>query len=411
MSRKSGDVKSIRKVSLSDKPRRNSTVELRSMNAGDNKVSVLWDRNAEDYFVVGKDEIYIWESLTGQASLADIAEKFNLEVGEIDAEEVSSFVQDLVERGLAIIEGQIVEKKKRKDWFIEVFAIDIDRFLELPFFNVLGKIKPKHVYLGFLFLMSFVIIFFHSDLATLISSPSTYSLMDSTIIGWFFYMYVITIPTSIIHELSHAFACKICDIPPGKIGFGVLYLNTVFFTTASELMFAKKNQRIFVQIAGILGNLVTGALALFVFHFFGNEPYNIFSMFAFFSLLMGLANLFPFLRSDGYYMLTDLFDTPTLGPDTWQYLLHLIRVRKQSNFELPIKKKIIIIYLVLGFSLLLPLIVTNTMWILQILWGPDGFLKVILSKEPIPNSTMIGMVYLCGILAIFIIQLWNRHRR
>lgn len=398
------------KLLLTDMPCKNTEVEVRHIKVGDVKVPVLWNSEATNYFLVGEDELYVWEKLDGETSLADIVERFNLERGEISAEEVLSFAQNLVEQDLATIEGYKVVKRKARDWFIEVFSFNTERFFELPFFDFLEKIKPKYTLLSSFAFIILVLVLCYNDLVRLILSSSTYSFMGSTIIGWLFYIYVVTIPVFAIHEFFHAIACRMCNVSPGKFGFGILYLNTVFFTSADEIIFAEKAHRIFVQIAGILGNLVTGFAALLFFHFLGSGPYNIISMFTFFSLTIALMNLFPFLRSDGYYVLTDLFDFPALGPETWQYFLSLIKVRKLDKNELLTKKRFIKAYLVIGFLCLFVLIILNAMWIFQILWGPDGFLKVIVKNEPIPPSTVMGLLYLGTMMTVFIIQLWNKYR-
>lgn len=399
------------KLLLTDKPCRNLEVEVRHIKVGNKKVQVLWNREAANFFLIGEDELYVWEKLDGQTSLANVVKGFNRKRGKIGDEEVLSFVQNLVERGLATMEGYRVVKRKTKDWFIEVFSLNIERFLELPFFDFLEKLKPKYVLLSSFAFITLVLVPFHIDLVTLILSSSTYSFMGSTIIGWLFYMYVVAIPVFVIHEFSHAIACKMCNISPGKIGFGILYLNTVFFTAADEIIFAEKAQRIFVQIAGMLGNLVTGFAALLFSHFLVSSSYNIISMFTFFSLIIAMSNLFPFLRSDGYYVLTDLFDSPALGPETWQYFLSLVKVRKLDKDTLLTKKKFIIPYLFIGFLCLSVLIVLNAKWISQILWGPDGFVKVIVNNESIPPSTVIGLFYFGTMTTMFIIQLRNKYRK
>lgn len=131
----------------------------------------------------------------------------------------------------------------------------------------------------------------------------------------------------ILHELGHAFAIKARGGEVHEMGVMLLLLMPIPYVDASAASaFEDKKWRMLVGAAGILTELFIAAVAMIVWVFL--EPgtdraiaYNII-------LITGISTLLfngnPFLRYDGYYILSDYLEIPNLGQRSNEYLGYLI---------------------------------------------------------------------------------------
>jgi len=129
-----------------------------------------------------------------------------------------------------------------------------------------------------------------------------------------------------LHELGHAFATKAFGGEVHDMGVLLLVFTPVPYVDASAASaFRSKSQRIFVGAAGMLVELFLAALALYVW--INAEP-GMLSALAYNTILIAglttlLFNANPLLRYDGYYILTDLLETPNLRQRANAYLGYL----------------------------------------------------------------------------------------
>lgn len=132
----------------------------------------------------------------------------------------------------------------------------------------------------------------------------------------------------LIHEFAHAMAVKARGGEVHEMGVMLLVLMPIPYVDASaSLAFREKRDRILVGAAGMLGELLLAALALFVWVNVEPGPvraiaYNVLVV-AGVSTLVFNAN--PLLRFDGYYMLSDLLEIPNLGQRANAHLGYLVR--------------------------------------------------------------------------------------
>lgn len=130
----------------------------------------------------------------------------------------------------------------------------------------------------------------------------------------------------LLHELGHAFAAKRWGGAVHEMGLMFLVFAPVPYVDASSSSsFASKYQRAVVAAAGMLVELFTAALAMYVWIL--AEPgvvravaYNV-------MLIAGVSTLVvngnPLLRYDAYYIFTDLIEMPNLAQRGPKYLIHL----------------------------------------------------------------------------------------
>ncbi len=132
----------------------------------------------------------------------------------------------------------------------------------------------------------------------------------------------------LLHELGHAFATKRWGGEVHELGIMLLVFMPVPYVDASAASaFRDKKRRMIVGAAGMMVELFLAAIALFVW--LSVEPGWVRSV-AFNVMLIGsVSTLFfnanPLLRFDGYFIFSDLIETPNLGARSTQYLAYVVQ--------------------------------------------------------------------------------------
>jgi len=126
---------------------------------------------------------------------------------------------------------------------------------------------------------------------------------------------------TVLHELGHGLTCKHFGRRVNGAGVGIAYLFPYAFVGTSDIWMAGKGARIAVSAAGPLVNLWTGSLcalaALAV-----PDPIARSALFALAALsyLLVISNIHPFMELDGYYVLVDWLEMPSLRKRSLQFL-------------------------------------------------------------------------------------------
>jgi putative peptide zinc metalloprotease protein len=121
--------------------------------------------------------------------------------------------------------------------------------------------------------------------------------------------------TKLLHEFGHAFACRVFGGEVHQMGIMLLVFSPVPYVDATaSWSFRERWRRVWVGAAGMYVELFIAALAVFVWANTGGGLLNSLAYNVIFvaSVSTLLFNLNPLLRFDGYYILSDLADTPNL---------------------------------------------------------------------------------------------------
>lgn len=113
-------------------------------------------------------------------------------------------------------------------------------------------------------------------------------------------LYFVTI---IFHEFGHVAACRRFTGKNGGIGFGIYILYPVFYSNISAVWHSTKQQKIIANLAGIYMQL----WFVLAFYLLGSYTGNgFFVAFSKVMVFMCFIQIIPFIRSDGYWLLSDL---------------------------------------------------------------------------------------------------------
>jgi putative peptide zinc metalloprotease protein len=119
----------------------------------------------------------------------------------------------------------------------------------------------------------------------------------------------------ILHELGHAAAVVRYGGKVRRIGIALMYFRPICFCDVSGAWeFPRRTQRVAVSFAGILTNLLLAGVAWSAL-WVGALPTNVrhFAvLFGVANVVLGVLNLFPFIKMDGYWMLASALDKPNL---------------------------------------------------------------------------------------------------
>lgn len=138
-----------------------------------------------------------------------------------------------------------------------------------------------------------------------------------------------------IHELSHAFACKALGMRNGTggevhvIGLMMLvFMPVPYVDVTSAWAFQSKWQRIRVAVAGMYAELAVAAIAAIVWsNTAEGAPIHLICsnivLIASISTLLFNGN--PLLRYDGYFILADLLEIPNLAQRSKEYVYYLVK--------------------------------------------------------------------------------------
>ncbi len=144
------------------------------------------------------------------------------------------------------------------------------------------------------------------------------------------------------HEIGHATACKKLGAEPGDIGFGFYLLSPVMFADVSDIWKLNIRERVFVNFSGLYVEIIIAFLLLVLYFIFDNITLITISSLVILSVFI---NLNPFLRYDGYWILSDLTKTPNLRIVSNLKLNQFIKkVRGKSSVNITKKDVFLILY-------------------------------------------------------------------
>jgi len=115
----------------------------------------------------------------------------------------------------------------------------------------------------------------------------------------------------LIHELGHIGACAKYGLKHGGIGFGFYFVLPVVYADVTNIWLVNKEKRIIANMGGIFSELLYAAILTWLFLLTENHTFYAAGI----SIALFVVWQFnPFIRFDGYWILSDLTNTPNLLP-------------------------------------------------------------------------------------------------
>jgi putative peptide zinc metalloprotease protein len=125
----------------------------------------------------------------------------------------------------------------------------------------------------------------------------------------FLVVFGLAILSATFHELGHATACRYGGARPGRIGVGIYIVWPVFYSDVTDAYRLSKAGRLRVDLGGVYFNVIFVLATAGAYFVTKSEPL----LFAVFIQQLGMLYQFmPFVRLDGYYVVSDLTGVPDL---------------------------------------------------------------------------------------------------
>ena len=249
------------------------------------------------HFIISDQSKTVLDILSDSDSYQIAAEKFNQTFSEdISPEEFKGFAKNIFSK-IPIFEGDVVSSKKEKS-FIKFQKPLISA-------NVAGKLVQPLLFLfqkTFFWIAFSILTLIGLALIILIDVPSA----ENFPVLWITLLYA---PTIFLHELGHIAACRRFVKKNGEIGFGVYFIFPIFYSNISSIWHAKRDERVIANLAGVYMQLWC-MLAAIVWYYFTENTMLLYI--AYMLAIYTFIQLIPFIRSDGYWLLSDLASVPNL---------------------------------------------------------------------------------------------------
>lgn len=152
------------------------------------------------------------------------------------------------------------------------------------------------------------------------------------------------------HEIGHATAASYFGAKHGGIGGGFYLLTPVYFADVTDIWRLKKSERIIVNLAGMYFELIFCAILSIIGYLFSSTLLIILSVII---SIHTLFNLNPFLRSDGFWIVSDLTNKPNLFYHAFDKTKDLFRLFKGRKLIWKSKDVFLLIYGLISVSFML----------------------------------------------------------
>lgn len=127
----------------------------------------------------------------------------------------------------------------------------------------------------------------------------------------FLLVFGLVVLSAAFHEIGHATACRYGGARPGRMGAGIYLVYPAFFSDVTDAYRLGKFGRVRTDLGGLYFNMIFSLLIAGAYFYTGLEPLLAVILILHFEMLH---QLMPFLRLDGYYIVSDVTGVPDLFP-------------------------------------------------------------------------------------------------
>jgi putative peptide zinc metalloprotease protein len=117
----------------------------------------------------------------------------------------------------------------------------------------------------------------------------------------------VVVVSAALHELGHAAACAYGGAKPGGMGMGIYVVWPAFYTDVTDAYQLDRRGRLRTDLGGVYVNAMV-VLVIAAVH--AATHYEPLVLLMFLLQVQVLQQMLPFLRLDGYYVVSDLVGVP-----------------------------------------------------------------------------------------------------
>ncbi|MRG91700.1 M50 family metallopeptidase [Polyangium spumosum] len=327
-------------VALTVKPRRipEESYEIQAQSRKDRKLFyVIRQLEADKYLFLNEEEYFLWQKMDGLHTLRDVATAYFLKFGSFDFRVIQRFLARARENKLIVIPQTDLVRRSLADEPVSMRSQYLARLrgvdLRLP--NVDQKLgvlygrmrvlftRPAFACYAILLVIGGVAIVQQAGRG---SGAEVLHAGHALLVPVFLLLHVMTV---VVHELSHALACK--HFGREVKAFGFTFMNRLMpsvYADVTDMWMSTRKARMAVSFAGPLSGLLLGSAgAILAWILPPGIPSSFFWFVAITILALALGSLYPclFIESDGYHILSDWLRMPALREHSRRVLRDTLR--------------------------------------------------------------------------------------
>ncbi|TWB20405.1 putative peptide zinc metalloprotease protein [Nitrospirillum amazonense] len=323
----------------------------------------LHDQVAGRFYRLGWLEFEIlrrWHLEVPQAIATDVASNTTLRVTVDDVMAVSQFLalNNLLQRhGPQAVSTLMRQAEMRKPGFWQ-WLLKNYLFFRVPLVKPDRFLTQALPYVSWIFTRGFLLVTLAAALLGIYLVTRQWDQFRTTFVSFLSPSGLITgavglAVAKVVHELGHALTAKRygCRVQTMGIAFMVMY--PLLYTDVSDAWrLPNRRQRLAIGVAGMGAELTLAAYATLAWSFLPEGPVKAAAfLLATTSWIMTvLVNTSPFMRFDGYFLLSDLLDVPNLHDRAfalgrWWVRERLFHLGEPVPEELPVKRRNLLIAL------------------------------------------------------------------
>jgi putative peptide zinc metalloprotease protein len=134
--------------------------------------------------------------------------------------------------------------------------------------------------------------------------------------------------SAMLHECGHATACRYGGATPGKMGIGIYIVWPALYTDVTDAYRLGKGGRLRTDFGGVYFNVIFSLATFGAYFLTGYEPLLVVVVLQHIEIVH---QFLPFLRLDGYYVLSDLTGVPDMFTRIRPTLASLIPWKKTDE--------------------------------------------------------------------------------
>ncbi|MDR3339535.1 MAG: hypothetical protein LBT25_05475 [Candidatus Symbiothrix sp.] len=306
-----------------------------------NNEFILCNTQDKHYLKINREVYRILSLMDGEKSIGEIAQLYESTYGKsVPGKFIHALLTDTL-AGYGMLKGYDEKIKPfTKPAYLKLSFIIFNKNLLSKIVDYFSPLFKKNV---FICLITAILLF---TVAILIKDIDLYKHFD--VRASFLLFFLLQFISVTFHEIGHASAAKYFGAEHGGIGGGFYLFRPVYFADVTDIWKLKRGQRIVVNLAGIYFELIFCFILLVISFLFNSYTLIMTSLFIMTSTLF---NLNPFIRGDGYWVLSDLTNKPNLSSNARKKVINLFKsVFSQQKISCQYTDIYMILYGLVQFS-------------------------------------------------------------
>ncbi len=292
---------------------------------------LLFDRQADAYYRIPSDALPVLSVLTESLPVSAFMEKLKANDIHIEREDLLRLLAFLQMNNLLTPEYGVIDLKRRRlsvlsqqNTLLKLSAAYI--FFKLPPIhpeNFYAHIRPMVSWIASKFIVLCLLFPAIAGYLLLIRDFNTVHTTFLNTLSWagLVKYFIAIVILKIAHESAHSLAAIHFNCRVRSIGIGFVVFVPRFFTDTTDSWRLPRFQRLLIDAAGIITEILIGGISALIWTYLpaGELKSTLFFIFAVSTLSTILVNGNPFIRYDGYYILSDIVGIENLMSRSTEY--------------------------------------------------------------------------------------------